>query len=881
MRTIYLFLGLMLVISSLTATTSESIYAGETISKKLPEVEVFKKGVIPEIPDLPGSYVTASVIHNTDLCLINCEFILNVTSDLILIPTDVKTTFKDIHGQEKIREYEYEHLVRKIRAKSCPEYTTEEIERTVFNNVTQQNESFLENITSVEYVFCGLENYTEWVSGVPTLQAGDSALIKIRGHKVINENIDVIPKLYGLSFSEWALWGGSWDYKKQINLTSGVDSELTNFPAHFILDTQSLIGNGTMQEDCDDLRVADETEEGELSFEIEGQTCNTTSTIVWVKIPTFYNSSTVNSVYAYYGNAGASEGNNTADVWSEGYERVFHFGEASYTGVALESSGNSKGTYTGSGTVSKPVGAIGQAVSFTAGVGNYVNTTNPNLFLGAETTTAVMAYDNSSLARSPINIQGIWTAYTAANIGPMFFDRTEGSQAYEFYSGGAVADGLTVDYDNAWEYWAQLQNSTTTSTIYVNGTIAAGGASGTAANGDSTIFIGQQYPSQDRTWRGFIDEYRLSSVRRTPDWILAEYAQDYVVGAEEVSQNPPVFNSSELGPATLYKNTTVWGAVSYNHTTEATYTAIMGLAINGTIIGSFNQTNASYSNGTIYNYTSFDISAYTHGDNVSLWTQANVSSAEGEFSEIEYTANITIGNYGPDIENLTITDPLYNGTNATGTADFWDLEGDSIVCDFNWYVNSTSIYNDTQSPCLNSSVFEWGNYTIGDTVNFIVNASDSEGDTGGPTNSSNVVVAAEPNASGTALYIWNGAAWIDYDNSSNLLRFRCSNPFPSYCQPTNQDNDTAQPIFNNTNDGGVNATWSAIKSNVTWATASLLCDDGVDPLGAVNLSTTYQNYSTSTLIPGAGNYIYCWLYVASVSDPFPRNFEIYVLNGGE
>jgi len=79
--------------------------------------------------------------------------------------------------------------------------------------------------------------------------------------------------------------------------------------------------------------------------------------------------------------------------------------------------------------------------------------------------------------------------------------------------------------------------------------------------------------------------------------------------------------------------------------------------------------------------------------------------------------NITMGNYGPDIENLTITSPLYNGSNATGGADFWDLEGDVINCQFNWYVNSTSIYNHTQAPCTNTSLFYHGNYTVGDTVN--------------------------------------------------------------------------------------------------------------------------------------------------------------------
>jgi hypothetical protein len=64
------------------------------------------------------------------------------------------------------------------------------------------------------------------------------------------------------------------------------------------------------------------------------------------------------------------------------------------------------------------------------------------------------------------------------------------------------------------------------------------------------------------------------------------------------------------------------------------------------------------------------------------------------------------------------------------------LESDTINCQFNWYVNYSSVYNDTQSPCTNSSLFFHGNYTEGDKVYFTINATDSYGGTAGPINSS-------------------------------------------------------------------------------------------------------------------------------------------------
>jgi hypothetical protein len=118
-------LGLILIMVSVSAISSTSIYAGETLEKVIPEAEQLVKGEIPA--KIPDNKVTATVIHNTDTCLINCEIILNVTSDIILVPSDIGASFKNENGLEVSRGVSYECLVEKVRTVECPERSVEEV----------------------------------------------------------------------------------------------------------------------------------------------------------------------------------------------------------------------------------------------------------------------------------------------------------------------------------------------------------------------------------------------------------------------------------------------------------------------------------------------------------------------------------------------------------------------------------------------------------------------------------------------------------------------------------------------------------------------------------------------------------------------------------
>jgi len=78
----------------------------------------------------------------------------------------------------------------------------------------------------------------------------------------------------------------------------------TNHQITFNLDTQALISAGRMQSDCDDLRILDSDDTTKLSYWIESG-CNTTTTKIWVKVPSI-SASTTKILHVYYGNVALS-----------------------------------------------------------------------------------------------------------------------------------------------------------------------------------------------------------------------------------------------------------------------------------------------------------------------------------------------------------------------------------------------------------------------------------------------------------------------------------------------------------------------------------------------------------------------------------------------
>jgi hypothetical protein len=146
-----------------------------------------------------------------------------------------------------------------------------------------------------------------------TLNAGSKKwkLLGLGTPFVINGN-------FNASSSTFTYIGQSgWRYRKSVTISNSTSS-LTDYQVLVTLDTLSLISAGKMQSDCDDIRFTDSDGQTLLNFWLDSG-CNTTSTQLWVKVPSIPANST-KTIYVYYGNpsaTSASNGRNTFNVFED------------------------------------------------------------------------------------------------------------------------------------------------------------------------------------------------------------------------------------------------------------------------------------------------------------------------------------------------------------------------------------------------------------------------------------------------------------------------------------------------------------------------------------------------------------------------------------
>ncbi len=101
---------------------------------------------------------------------------------------------------------------------------------------------------------------------------------------------------------EAAWWNAGWTYRRAIPITNS-GSEQTNYQVALSLDTQSLVSEGKLQADCDDIRVTDVN--GKILPHWVAN-CGTSSSLVWTRMPQVPVSGA--TAYIYYGNATVESG---------------------------------------------------------------------------------------------------------------------------------------------------------------------------------------------------------------------------------------------------------------------------------------------------------------------------------------------------------------------------------------------------------------------------------------------------------------------------------------------------------------------------------------------------------------------------------------------
>ncbi len=133
--------------------------------------------------------------------------------------------------------------------------------------------------------------------------------------------LGLVPSAHGGWYSD-----SCWQYRKKLTLDSGlVEADQTDFPVLISFTNDSDLAAGA-QSDFDDVLFTSSNGTTKLSHEIEDYDSTNGDIVAWVKIPVL-SSSTDTDIYMYYGCGTAGDQQNVSDVWSNGYNAVYHLHE--------------------------------------------------------------------------------------------------------------------------------------------------------------------------------------------------------------------------------------------------------------------------------------------------------------------------------------------------------------------------------------------------------------------------------------------------------------------------------------------------------------------------------------------------------------------------
>ena len=161
-------------------------------------------------------------------------------------------------------------------------------------------------------------------------------------------------------------WLTGWSYRRPVTIdNTNNPNTLTDYQVLVVVDTASLIQQGKMQADCDDIRFTDTDGTTLLPYWIEGP-INASNTKIWVKVPQIPANGT-KVIYLYYGNPTAQSESSIVDTFireidgAQPVKLALPMDEGSGSTVYDQSGNNNNGTIYGATWVT---GRFGNALSF-------------------------------------------------------------------------------------------------------------------------------------------------------------------------------------------------------------------------------------------------------------------------------------------------------------------------------------------------------------------------------------------------------------------------------------------------------------------------------------------------------------------------------------
>jgi hypothetical protein len=326
-------------------------------------------------------------------------------------------------------------------------------------------------------------------------------------------------------YEDGSWYGAGWGHRRTVTIdASKVAATLTDFPVLISVTDTGLRDNA--QASGADILFTAADGLTKLAHEIEYYDASTGTLVAWVKVPSL-SGSTDTALYLYYGNAGASDQQNVAQVWTNGYAAVWHLNE-NPAGTAPQMKDRTANANHATAFGSMPAGAqvtgqIDGALQFDGTddvlrIPNSASTdiTGNNFTLSAWVRpTNVSARDQAIISKAHEGGSNVERYHLGFNAnGSINVRRHSGSLARLDGTAGQIVN-------NQWYYLVGVYDGSTLRG-YINGVdVASMSATGNITSSTEDLLIGKRY--DNRFYEGRIDEPRVSTVARSAAWIQAEY----------------------------------------------------------------------------------------------------------------------------------------------------------------------------------------------------------------------------------------------------------------------------------------------------------------------------------------------------------------------
>ncbi|MBF0432870.1 MAG: DUF2341 domain-containing protein, partial [Fibrobacteria bacterium] len=356
------------------------------------------------------------------------------------------------------------------------------------------------------------------------------------------------------TYSNW-----TYDQSYYLNTTAtgaDVSDDVENFPVLVRLNSSNFTF-AQAQTNGEDIRFA-KSDGTHLNYEIERWSDAADSAEIWVLVDTVYGNNSSQYFKMYWGRATADDRSCGACVYdtSQSWEGVWHLNDVSDVDDATQS--DNDGTNTGTADVG---GNIGHAANFNGA--DYI-TLPPASLTDVSTQITISVWQYGDPAIQP-QVDVLYHA-TASGPNVLYSQVPYSDGAIHSYIGNTVDNISKItefpgDWEGRWNYWTFTKNTSTGyMRIYCNGREFCSGTGNTnQVSGVDAFRIGAL---TNNAWYydGYIDEFRLSSIERSSDWIKLSY-ENQRPNQTLLANAPNVENYGDWTyNANMYLNTTSSGA---------------------------------------------------------------------------------------------------------------------------------------------------------------------------------------------------------------------------------------------------------------------------------------------------------------------------------